>query len=90
MTAQSRPKNVTGAGVVLASPCTFRGFTLTSVAGATVNIYDNASAASGTVVGCAIIGANGSAHIDIADGTRCENGLYLDTAGTLVGSVRYG
>jgi len=90
MTAQSRAKNMTGAGVVFADPCTFRGFTFTSAAGATAFVYDNATTNSGTVVGSAIIGANGSAHIDIADGVRCENGLYLDTAGTLVGSVRYG
>jgi hypothetical protein len=90
MTAQCRAKNMTAAGVVLATASTFRGLTLSSVAGATVNIYDNASAASGTVLASVIIGANGSAHIDIADGVRCENGIYLDTAGTVVGSVRYG
>jgi hypothetical protein len=90
MAAQCRAKGVTGAGVVLGTACTFRGLTLSSAAGATVNVYDNASAASGTVVASVILGANGNAHIDIADGVRCENGLYLDTAGTLVGSVRYG
>lgn len=90
MSPQARAKNVTGAAVVLASPGTFRGLTLFSSAGATVTVYDNASAASGTVLASLIIAANGDRHIDITDGVRCDNGIYFDSTAAVVGSVRYG
>lgn len=90
MTAQATPVNMTATGVVSAVPTTFRGCSLGSVAGSTVTLYDNASAASGTVLAQFTIAANGFQHIDIADGVRCVSGIYLSAGGTVAGHVRIG
>lgn len=90
MTAQATPINVTATGVVSALPATFRGCSLGSVAGSTVTLYDNASAASGTVLASFTIAANGFQTFDIADGVRCANGIYMSAGGTVAGHVRIG
>lgn len=57
---------------------------------ATVRIYDNASAASGTLIGAVNLAAGGSADVVVCPPTWCENGIYVDVGGTgtVAGSVR--
>lgn len=88
-TAQAAAVNVVGAAVVASGPCTYRGFFISSVAGATVTIYDGTSAA-GAVLASFVLAANGWASDDISDGVRCANGVYVDTGGVLIGHVRIG
>jgi hypothetical protein len=90
MTSQSSAVNVTGTGAASAGPCTYRGFWIASTAGATVTLYDNASAATGTVLASFTLAANGSAADDITDGVRCVNGIYVQASAPIVGHVRIG
>jgi hypothetical protein len=90
MTAQAAPVNVTATGAVSGAACTYRGLSIGSTAGATVALYDNASAASGTVLASFTLAANGFQHIDIADGVRCSNGIYLSATAAVQGHVRVG
>ncbi|HEV2778549.1 MAG TPA: hypothetical protein VGX25_04040 [Actinophytocola sp.] len=89
MTAQARPHNVTATGTVFTGPCTFRGCTIFSTAGATVTIYDN-TAASGTVLAKFVLGANGLQNVDIVDGVRCDTGVHLVATAAIEGNVRIG
>ena len=92
MTAQAVPYNVTATGVVIATAATYRGLSVRDTSGSTntVTLYDNASAASGTVLGSFQLAANASALDNVADGLRCANGIYLSATGAIVGSVRVG
>ena len=91
MTAQATAVNVAGTGAVNAGPCTYRGFWLTATAATTtVTIYDNASAASGTVLASFTLAANGAASDDITDGLRCANGIFVSASVAIVGHVRVG
>lgn len=90
MTAQASAVNVTGTGAVSTGPCTYRGFWIGSTAGATVTIYDNATAASGTVLAQFTLAANGAASDDITDGVRCLNGIYVSATAAIQGHVRVG
>jgi len=90
MTAQASAVNVTGTGAANAGACTYRGFWIASTPGATVTIYDNASAASGTVLASFTLAAGGWAADDITDGVRCINGVYVSASGAIVGHVRVG
>lgn len=90
MTAQASPVNVTGTGVVNAGPCTLRGLSIhdTSAAGNTVKIYDNASAASGTLLFAYTLASGGTTPpLTIDDGLRASAGLYLSCTGSVEGSV---
>lgn len=89
MTAQARPINVTATGTVQTGPCTYRGLSIGSTAGAAVVVYDNTSAA-GTVLASFTLAANGFQHIDLADGARCEIGIHLTSSNPLQGHVRVG
>lgn len=89
MTAQARPINVTATGTVYSGPCTYRGLSIGSTAGATVVVYDNISAA-GTVLASFTLAANGFQHIDVADGVRCELGIHLTATAAVQGHVRTG
>lgn len=89
MSAQARPYNVTATGTVFSAPCTYRGFSIGSTAGATVVIYDNTSA-SGTVLAQFTLAAGGFQHVDIADGARCELGVHLTATAAIQGHVRVG
>lgn len=89
MTAQSRPVNVTATGTVFTGPCTFRGLTLFSTAGATVTVYDGTSAA-GTILAKFTLAAAGDKHIDIADGARCATGVHIVASAGVEGNVRIG
>lgn len=90
MAAQSTAINVTATGVVSATPATLRGFWIFSTAGATVTLYDNASAASGTILATFILAANGWEKWDFADGVRCANGIFLNASAAITGNVRIG
>ncbi|GAB3429839.1 hypothetical protein [Actinophytocola sediminis] len=92
MTAPASPRNVTAAGVVNAGPCTFRGLSLrdSTSAANVVTLYDNASAASGTVVATVVLAEDGDGQVSVPDGLHCANGLYLEATGAVVGSVWVG
>lgn len=90
MAGQATAVNVTATGAVAASPTTYRGFSIGSTAGATVTLYDNASAASGTVLAQFTLAANGWTSDDITDGLRCVNGIYLSATAAVQGHVRIG
>lgn len=86
---------LTGADqAVKATAAMYGGYTVQETAGsaATVRIYDNASAASGTLIGAVNLAANGSADVSLVYPTWCVNGIYVDVggAGTVAGSVRIG
>lgn len=89
MAAASRPINVTATGTVYTGPCTFRGLSIGSTAGAAVVVYDGTSA-TGTVLASFTLAAAGFQHIDLADGARCEIGIHLTASATVAGSVRVG
>jgi hypothetical protein len=89
MRAPSLPYNVTATGTVVATPCTLRGLSIGSTAGATVVVYDGTTAA-GTVLAQFTLAANGFQHIDIADGVRCAIGIHLTATAAIQGSVRVG
>ena len=89
MTSQARPYNVTATGTVFTGPCKYRGFHITSAAGAAVVIYDGTSAA-GTVLASFTLAANGDKFVDIADGMRCDIGIHLTASAAITGHVRIG
>lgn len=90
--AQSTAVGVSGAGpfVINAGPCSFRGLAISSVAGADVVVYDNAAAASGTVIAAFTIGAKGFQPMDVSDGMHCNNGIYMTVSAAVTGNVRIG
>jgi hypothetical protein len=80
---------------VRAAASIYRGYTVVETGGsstATVRIYDNASAASGTLIGAVNLAAGGSADLYLLGGVWCDNGVYVDVggSGTVAGSVRIG
>lgn len=86
---------VSATAAVFAKPGTYRGYTFrntSAVAVATVRVYDNASAASGTLLDTVQLAASESAGDWYADGgIRAENGVYVEVvAGAIEGSVRVG
>lgn len=95
MHGYTRSTALTGSDqAVRANPGIFRGFVAVETGGsstATVRIYDNASAASGTLIGAANLAASGSVDVH-CDPVWCENGIYVDLggSGTVAGSVRIG
>jgi hypothetical protein len=93
MTAQATAINVTATGAVYPSSCTFRGCSIRDTSGSTntIKIYDNASAASGTVLMAVQLAANASVPpLALADGLRATSGLYLSATGAVEGSVWIG
>lgn len=89
MTAQCRSLNVTTTGTVQSGPCSYRGFSIGSTAGAAVVIYDGTSAA-GTVLASFTLAANGFLDVPIPDGIRCEIGIHLTASAAIQGHVRVG
>lgn len=90
MTAQGTAIAAVQNTALSASPCTLRGFHISSTAGADVVLYDNASAASGTILAQFTLAAKGDKPVDIADGVRCVNGIYLSSTAAVQGHVRIG
>jgi hypothetical protein len=89
MTAQASALPVTATGGVVSGVCTFRGFSIGSVLGADVVIYDGTSAA-GTVLAAFTVAAKGWLGDDISDGVRCTTGIFITTTQPLQGHVRVG
>lgn len=84
----SRPINF-AAGLLATGPLYYRGFSLQSTAGATIVLYDNASAGSGTVLEVINLAAGESAREFYAlDGTYAVAGVYTVVTGTATGSIR--
>lgn len=80
--------------VVRGAPSVFRGVGIHNshaTDSVTLVLYDNASAASGTIVAAHTLAAGASADTD-SFGVWCENGIYASVSGTgtLAGSVRIG
>lgn len=84
---------LTGANqAVLVAPGYYAGVTVRETAGAVavVRIWDNASAASGTILATVSLAANGSFSEFVPGGIRAVNGIYVEkVSGTIEGSVRY-
>lgn len=75
-----------------AAPTLYAGFVVQETGGsstATIRIYDNASAASGTLIGAANLAAGGSASLHLVRPLNCLNGIYVDVggSGTIAGCV---
>lgn len=97
MSVSASPVPLTGANqAVMAGPAIYRGFTLREAAvvaaAATVRIWDNPSAASGTLLEVVELPADGSAQAFYSDGgIRAHLGVFVEVvAGTVEGSVRIG
>lgn len=81
------------AGVVVGGPCTLRGLSIrdTSNAVNTIKIYDNASAASGTILFSYQLAALAAVPpLSIDDGVRAVAGLFMTATGGIEGSVWIG
>lgn len=80
--------------VKAAGPCMYKGVVCRELSAATLvlRIWDNASAASGTIVDEVVLGANGFVSSWVSDGIWCSNGLFVErVSGTnYEGSVRLG
>lgn len=86
---------VTTSAVVEAAPTTYYGYTFYNSGGsaALVRIYDNDSAASGTILDVVNVPAGGSVNAyyaveDCYGGLRATAGVYFSTSATIEGSVR--
>lgn len=93
MSNEATAYNVTATGAVVAFAAQLRGWSIRDTSGATntVRLYDNASAASGTVLLTVQLAANASVPpLCIDDGLRAVNGLYLSCTGSVEGSVWVG
>jgi hypothetical protein len=77
------------AGILVTGVCTYRGFSIGSVLGADVVIYDGTSAA-GTVLAAFTVGAKGWVADDVTNGVRCTTGIFVVTTAALQGHVRVG
>ncbi len=79
--------------VVRTTHGTYSGFSIRETAGATavVRVYDNASAASGTLLDSISLAANESAREYYLAGIAVANGIYVDVvSGAIEGSIRIG
>jgi hypothetical protein len=92
--ANTASVNLTGSNqVIVASAKDYRGFTIRETAGSTavVVLFDNASAASGTILEEIGLTANESRSEFYAAGLDTSNGVYASiVSGAVAGSVRLG
>lgn len=88
MAAAAAPIPVTGSGAVLTRPGIYRGCSIKSTSAGTLRLFDNASAASGTVVAIFELAAGAVATESPVDGIFLNNGLFVSGPGVLEGSVR--
>ena len=87
----ARTNAVSADEATMAQACLYMGFSFRETAGstATIQIYDNASAASGVLLDTISLAANESAREWYGpQGIRAANGVYCDVTGTVEGSVR--
>ena len=79
--------NLTATGAVRAVPATFLGYEVTTaLSAAAITIYDNASAASGTVL-CVIPASTAVGAYKLPVGIKATNGIYASFGGT--GTVNF-
>lgn len=93
MGVAATPVALTGASQAIASgPAFYRGYSLMATAAAVVKIWDNPSAASGTLLDTIVLGANASAQAWYdGGGLRAATGVFVQVvSGTVEGSVRIG
>lgn len=85
----SSARPVTASAVVASTPTTFRGLSIkdTSAAGNTIKVYDNPSAASGTILFERVLAANADVTVMDPSGVRGASGLYFSSTGSVEGSV---
>lgn len=77
-----------GSGAVSAIPTALWGFWLATSGAATVTIWDNASAASGTVLATWTTAGAADKQIALGTAVRCAAGIFVQvSAGTVTGSV---
>lgn len=73
----------TGTGAVQATPGYYHGYVVTTaLSAAAITIYDNASAASGTVIDVIPPSAAAGTRGVLATPVKCDNGVYASFAGT--------
>lgn len=89
MTAQASAVAAVAGAVAVTGACTFRGFSISSTAGADVVVYDGITAA-GTILAQFTLAAKGDKSVDIADGVRCTIGIYVAATAAIQGHVRVG
>jgi hypothetical protein len=77
------------AGALLANAGILAGFSLRDTSGAanTIKLFDNLSAASGTVIAVVQLAANASQTVAIPDGVWVASGLFAQQTGAAEGSV---
>src|SRR6266550_1157968 len=75
----------TGPTVIKASAGIFYGFLVTTVGAGAPGAYDNASAASGTVVGMLTASAPLGYNVGPAQGVQCLNGITISGGATMPG-----
>lgn len=94
MAPAARTVAVTGSGAARATAAIYRGFAFrntSDVEDATVRIFDNASAASGTLLETIELGPEESTSDYYDSGIWAENGIFVSVvAGAIEGSVRIG
>lgn len=94
MSTHARTVALTGADqAAFAARCVYAGFTIRETAGSTavVQIFDNASAASGVLLDTISLAASESAREFYPGGIFAVNGVYVEiVSGTVEGSVRIG
>lgn len=93
-------RNITASAVVSATPSAFFGLSIRETGGTnpvTVKVYDNPSAASGTILFTRRLAANECFDAfypaeDAMGGAQALNGLYVEVTGTgtLEGCIRWG
>lgn len=90
----NRALPIAGTGVLRSTPVTYLGFSIDETSGAAtakVILYDNASAASGTILDVIDLLPGQSAREWYGDGLVTVNGIYCSVvSGAVAGSVRVG
>jgi hypothetical protein len=89
MTPGVRPLPVVGTGLIVAGPVTLYGYSLKNVGGspATFRIWDNASAASGTIIITLGLDAGEAVALAAGVGILAAQGLYFESGGAIEGSA---
>lgn len=73
----------TATGVVQNCPGSYSGYVVTTaLSAAAITIYDNASAASGTIIDVIPASTAAGTTKNLANPIRCKNGIYASFAGT--------
>lgn len=83
-------KAIAAAGVVSPNDGNYVGYTVTVVtAVGEIRVYDNATAASGTLIDVIPVGTAAGANRNLATPIALKNGLYVDYVGGATGSVTF-